>query len=117
MYVGSLRSEGSMMSRVAVAFLMLLLVAVGATLADETVISLNALSPLTENFDSMGSASVAPLPVGWQFNQGSGFSGQSTTTRSAGTTGDSAINSGSPGGFYNFGDGVNALAIDRAAGF
>lgn len=103
-------------------------VAIGILLFAFTGISFGQLSitqpntPVVENFNAMGSAATAALPSGWRMNVSSGpntsySQSQTATSQSAGTTGTGALTSVSAGGAYNFGNGVNASATDRAIGF
>src|SRR5882672_1915849 len=101
----------------AASLLLTLVLPLAQSLASDAVISVNSLSAISENFDSMGSANNALLPLGWQFNISSGFPGFSSSTYAAGTSGVGAISQSSRGGFYNFGDGINASTTDRAPGF
>ena len=68
----------------------------------------------TENFDGMGSSATATLPSG--FKLGSDWAtGRTKTILAAGTTGAGVISTS--GSDYNFGNGLNASATDRAVGF
>ncbi|MFM8497827.1 MAG: YDG domain-containing protein, partial [Planctomycetia bacterium] len=70
----------------------------------------------TETFDTLGPSATAALPAG--FRLGTDFStGTTAVDRAAGTTGTGVLTGSSPGGAYNFGNGVNATATDRALGF
>jgi hypothetical protein len=76
----------------------------------------------TENFDTLGSVAAAPLPDGFGLSGGSGASIALAnltyqTGNSAGNTGTGSLTGTSGGNSYNFGDGVNAEATDRALGF
>jgi hypothetical protein len=76
----------------------------------------------TENFDTLGSVAAAPLPDGFGLSGGSGASIALAnltyqTGNSAGNTGTGSLTGTSGGNSYNFGDGVNAEATDRAVGF
>src|SRR5437762_4668682 len=105
------------MNKAAAAFFFALLMFAGTCPADVAVIPLNSPAPISENFDGMGSANNAVLPLGWQLSNTSNFDGVSSTTFSAGTSGPGVVLSSSHGGFYNWGDGVNAVTTDRAPGF
>lgn len=71
---------------------------------------------VTQNFDGLGSSTNAALPAGWRLGT-NWATGSANTTRSAGTTGSGAIGPTSAGGFYNWGNGVNASSSERALGF
>jgi autotransporter-associated beta strand protein len=74
-------------------------------------------SPFTEDFDQIGSADTALLPLGWRIGQGSLFTSlPNATSQSGGTTGDGTIQP-QLGGHYNFAHGDNATSTDRAVGF
>jgi endonuclease G len=78
-------------------------------------------TPVTENFDTIGSSATATLPSGWRVDSATQTtvysSAATTTTQSAGTTGAGALTGTSSGGTYNFANGVNATSTDRAVGF
>ncbi|MDQ1613338.1 MAG: endonuclease mitochondrial [Pyrinomonadaceae bacterium] len=80
-------------------------------------------TPVVENFDTIGTSATATLPTGWRVDSVTASpttvyaSAATTTTLSAGTTGTGALTGTSSGGTYNFGNGVNASATDRAVGF
>lgn len=75
-------------------------------------------TPVTQNFDGMGSSSAATLPTGFVINSTANYStGLTATTVAAGTSGTGALTSGSGGGCYNYGNGVTAASTDRALGF
>ncbi|MDQ1524573.1 MAG: trimeric autotransporter adhesin, partial [Pyrinomonadaceae bacterium] len=80
-------------------------------------------TPVVENFDTIGTSATATLPTGWRVDSVTASpttvyaSAATTTTLSAGTTGAGALTGTSSGGTYNFGNGVNASATDRAVGF
>lgn len=68
----------------------------------------------SENMNGMGNVATATLPTG--FRIGTDWSaGTTATTVSAGTTGAGIITT--TGGTYNFGNGLNSSATDRALGF
>jgi len=71
---------------------------------------------VTQNFSGLGSSATATLPTGWKMGP-DWASGDTATTRAAGTTGTGVLNGTSAGGFYNFADGVTASSTDRALGF
>lgn len=71
---------------------------------------------VTQNFDGIGNLSTATLPTGWKMGT-DWSSGETVTTRAAGTTGPGVLSSSSAGGFYNFANGVTASSTDRAIGF
>ncbi|TGD57584.1 choice-of-anchor D domain-containing protein [Flavobacterium humi] len=81
-------------------------------------ISIPSVTPVTENFNSMGTSATAALPSGVRVNTIPNYTtGTSVTTVSAGSTGTGVINSGSTGGVYNYANGITASATDRALGF
>lgn len=98
----------------------LLLVAAAFTLLATLCPAQEAISStgiaVTQNFDALGSGTNAALPAGWRMGT-NWATGSTNTTRSAGTTGSSAIGPTSAGGFYNWGNGVNATSSERAVGF
>jgi hypothetical protein len=77
--------------------------------------SINSIStPVTENFNSLGTGATASLPQGFTTYAGTDLTTTSyVTTQSAGTGGSVFT----AGGVYNFGNGANATATDRALGF
>ncbi len=88
---------------------------VAALRAQQPIAALD--TPVPQNFDSMAGTTAA-LPVGWRVGNGRDAidwsNGLGATTDSGGTTGSGSI---SGGGCYNFADGINASATDRALGF
>ncbi|HEV8605217.1 MAG TPA: hypothetical protein VGQ99_07620 [Tepidisphaeraceae bacterium] len=103
--------------------LLLLSMIVAAAIAPpakaQGLISINSLSsPLTENFDGIGSASGAILPLGWRVGPGGAFeAANNATEHSAGTSGTGVLLVNSPGGNYNFANGENPTSTDRCIGF
>jgi hypothetical protein len=74
-------------------------------------------TPVTQNFDGMLTV-VGTLPTGFRLNTTPNYStGTSVTTEAGGTSGVGVLTSTSSGGAYNFANGVNASATDRALGF
>jgi hypothetical protein len=83
---------------------------------------------LSENFNGMGSNAVVFIPSGFVVDSTAGTARNPNppiyndatnavnTTQSAGTTGAGALTSTSTGGIYNFGNGTNATATNRALG-
>ena len=82
-----------------------LFVAIGESAAADNLISIDSLSTISEDFNGMGSANIAPLPQGWLFSASSLFAGSFQSQYSAGTTGFGAITATSHSGYYNFADG------------
>jgi hypothetical protein len=82
-------------------------------------VSITSGSPVTQNFDGIGSSATATLPSGFKVSRTSAtYSGAGTATElSAGTTGTGTLTSTSSGGAYNFANGVNASSTDRGVGF
>ncbi len=82
-------------------------------------VSITSGSPVTQNFDGIGSSATATLPSGFKVSRTSAtYSGAGTATElSAGTTGTGTLTSTSSGGAYNFANGVNASSTDRGIGF
>ena len=80
-------------------------------------ISITAVgTPVTENFDGMGSAATATLPIG--FKIGTDYiTGTGATTLAYGTSGTGIVTGSSSGGTINWANGVTASATDRALGF
>ncbi|TGE07682.1 T9SS type A sorting domain-containing protein [Hymenobacter fodinae] len=91
-----------------------------------TPLSLTSATPVTENFNGLGTVLGAQVPKGFVLAVSTTASPSVTyanpanttaTTRIGGTSGTNAMNSSSAGGVYNFADGVAASATDRALGF
>lgn len=82
-------------------------------------VSITSLSvAYTENFNGMGTSATATLPAGFRVNTTANWTtGTTTTTQAAGTTGTGALTSTSPGGTYNFADGITGSSTERALGF
>jgi len=75
-------------------------------------------SPVTQNFNGMGSGATATLPTGFRVSDATSYAGGTTaTTQAAGTTGTGVLAVNSGGGTYNFANGVTASSTDRALGF
>src|SRR6059036_3029891 len=114
--------EGRLMNRgpalLALTWLFLLATAQQAA-AQLTFVSIDSLSsPISEDFNSIGSSPIAELPHGWRIGIAAEFAlAKNSTTESAGTTGANALSSNSRGGLYNFADGENATSADLSAGF
>ena len=73
-------------------------------------------TPVTQNFDSLGSSASAALPTGWRHGE-VWTSGSSSVTEAAGTSGTGVVTDSSAGGAYNWANGVTGTATDRAPGF
>lgn len=84
-------------------------------------ISISAVStPYTEDFSSLGTAAVSPLPTGWKVDK-------NTTSRLLGTYAAAVtstelragnnMSTSAQNGIYNYGAGDPAAATDRAVGF
>lgn len=93
------------------------LVAIGAPAIAQ--VSITNGSPVTQNFDGVGTSATTTLPSGFRVSRTSAtFSGAGTTTElAAGTSGAGAVNGSSSGGTYNWANGVTASSTDRAVGF
>ena len=75
-------------------------------------------SPVTQDFNGMGSSATATLPTGFRVSDATSYAGGTTaTTQAAGTTGTGVLAVNSGGGTYNFANGVTASSTDRALGF
>ncbi len=78
-------------------------------------------TPVTENFDSMGTAAAATLPTGFKVSDAadsiSWTTGLSSTSLAYGTTGTGVVTSTSGGGTINWANGVTGTATDRSLGF
>jgi PKD repeat protein len=101
---------------------LLILGFLGHPLAAQAQLRLNGAAPTTVTFDSLGTSATATFPRGFVAFRGSmgisyGAATIAATTQAGGTSGTNALNSGSTGGIYNFGNGVTATAADRALGF
>jgi hypothetical protein len=76
---------------------------------------------INQNFDGMGSLSAAAIPTGFRVNVNNQSpdwnTGDVATNQSAGTSGSGIITGSSPGGRYNFANGVTGTSTDRAVGF
>jgi DNA/RNA endonuclease G (NUC1) len=103
--------------RVALAATAALLVASSAFAA----IPISTSTPITQNFDTIGTASAATLPTDWKVDRTTtqvrtlgtyGAAGNVTTIAGGGGLSGTASN-----GIYNFGAGTNATGADRAIGF
>lgn len=93
--------------------LLLLLVSFSISVAQITILSTGAT--YGEDFNSMSSTAKVTIPSG--FKIGTNWStGLTTTDTSAGTTGSGSLSSTSKGYCYNFGNGLNSSATDRALG-
>lgn len=93
-----------------------------AAQAQQTPLLLPNTSPVTVDFNTLGTSATAPLPTGFVWASGtttaySDNTTNTTTNQVGGTSGTNALSSGSTGGNYNFGNGVAASATDRALGF
>lgn len=77
-------------------------------------------TPVTENFNSMGSTAAAPIPSGFRVNGNNTTinwsTGATNTTLAFGTSGTGALSGSSSGSLYNFANGVTATSTDRALG-
>lgn len=75
-------------------------------------------SPITENFNGIGSSGTAALPADWRFGSAATYStGVTAATQAAGTSGTGVLTSTSAGGYYNLANGVTASSSDRALGW
>ncbi|OYU79721.1 MAG: hypothetical protein CFE23_12510 [Flavobacterium sp. BFFFF1] len=73
-------------------------------------------TPVTQNFNSMGTSGTASLPTG--FKIGTDYtSGTTATTQAYGTSGTGAVGASSSGAAVNWADGVTGSSTDRAVGF
>jgi hypothetical protein len=108
-----------MKMRLSIAFALVLL-----SLLSQAQLALTGATPVTVNFDGLGTSAAAPLPSGFVISN-AGTTGitylaagnTTATTAAAGTSGTGALVSNSSGGAYNFGNGATATASDRALGF
>ena len=100
-------------------FITLTVISCSLSFAQLSITNLNTASE--QNFNSLGGGPEVTLPTGFRASSAaSGISWSSTitaTTQSAGTTGAGVMTGSSGGGFYNFGNGVNATSTERAIGF
>ena len=82
-------------------------------------VSITSGSPVTQNFDGIGSSGTATLPSGFKIGRNTAtYSSAGTATElSAGTSGTGILTGTSSGGAYNFANGVNASSTDRSVGF
>ena len=79
----------------------------------------------TENFDGIGNTQTASLPAAWKFANNGSSPDYSDVLNTVATTqyggslgpGGNVMTSTSTGGTYNFGNGTNSSATDRAIGF
>lgn len=104
--------------RASLAALTLLLLAANPARAQVSITTFD--SPVTENFDGMGSSATATLPPGFKiFNLAAGQGqndwneGVTATTVAAGSTGTTPT----AGGSYNWASGATASSTDRAVGY
>ena len=75
-------------------------------------------SPITENFNGIGTSGTATLPADWRFGSAATYStGVTAATQAAGTSGTGVLTSTSAGGYYNLANGVTASSSDRALGW
>ncbi|WP_298118233.1 choice-of-anchor D domain-containing protein [Flavobacterium sp.] len=75
-------------------------------------------TPITQNFDGMGSSATSTLPAGFRVNSTNNYStGTTATTLAYGTTGTGAVTGTSSGGNINWANGVTASSTDRCLGF
>ena len=100
-------------------FITLTVISCSLSFAQLSITNLNTASE--QNFNSLGGGPEVTLPTGFRASStASGVSWNSTITatiQSAGTTGAGVLTGSSSGGFYNFGNGVNATSTERAIGF
>ncbi len=99
--------------------LLLMLVCCLGWLQMQGQVSITTLgSPVTQDFNGMGSSATATLPTGFRVSDATSYSGGTTaTTLAAGTTGTGALTGSSGGETYNLANGVTASSTDRALGF
>ncbi|MBU6159436.1 MAG: T9SS type A sorting domain-containing protein [Bacteroidetes bacterium] len=75
-------------------------------------------SPVSQNFDGMGTSGTAALPSGFRVNTTANWNtGLSVTIFAYGTTGTGAVMGTSTGGAINWANGITGTATDRALGF
>lgn len=80
-------------------------------------------TPVTQNFDGMGTSATATLPTGFVVNSTAAniynyTTGATTaTTLAYGSTGAGAVTGTSGGGVINWANGITASATDRSLGF
>ncbi len=99
------------------AFMAAALLAVAITPRAEAQISITGTSPVTENFDTIGTSATASLPANWKMTSaGTGSSsGWATGTNVTATTQAASTGSPNTGARYNWGNGTTTT--DRAVGF
>lgn len=96
--------------------IIVLLIAAGIPMAAQ--INIPNATPVTQNFDGMGSSATATIPGNIKVNTAANYTGGTTaTTAAAGTSGAGVLTGSIGGGAYNFANGVTASSTDRALGF
>jgi uncharacterized delta-60 repeat protein/uncharacterized repeat protein (TIGR01451 family) len=91
------------------------------TLASALAVNLNAVeTPVTQNFDTIGTTATATLPADFKADKG-GTRRTPGAYASAATATEQTAGGGSPtisaGGIYNCGSGANNTGTERAVGF
>ena len=94
----------------------------GLLVAVESVqgqVSITSGSPVTQNFDGIGTSGTATIPSGFKIgrNTATYVTAGTATELAAGTTGTGVLNGTSSGGAYNFANGITASSTDRSLGF
>lgn len=75
-------------------------------------------TPVTQNFNAIGSSNTATLPNGFRLNASANYTGGiGNTVLAAGTSGAGILNGSSASNYYNLANGVTATSTDRAVGF
>ena len=81
-------------------------------------IAIPSATPVTQNFDGLGTSATAALPTGIVVNTTANYStGTIATTLAYGSTGTGAVTGTSSGGCINWANGITASATDRSLGF
>lgn len=80
-------------------------------------ISIPNTTPVTQNFDGMGSSATAALPTGFVVSTTQNYTtGTTATTFAYGSTGAGVVTGTSSGGYINWANGITASSTDRALG-
>ena len=89
------------------------------SVATKGQVSITGTTPVTEDFNSIGTSGTATLPTGFRIGRATAaYSVAATATeQSAGTSGTNVVSAVSTGGTYNWANGVTASSTDRALGF
>ncbi|MDN3678262.1 T9SS sorting signal type C domain-containing protein [Flavobacterium paronense] len=82
-------------------------------------VNIPSATPVTQNFDALGSSATATLPTGFVVNNNSTnyTTGTTATVLAYGTSGTGAVTGTSGAGIINWANGVTASATDRSLGF